>query len=150
MRTRIAIAFLLLATPAFGQRAAQPALGESAQGMLGTWELSNAARDKKCTAIFKDTRTQVGMRVEFDSNCATAFPLMAQVAGWSFPDGDLLRLFDSAGRMLTEFSEVEDGIYEAPTPGVGVLFLQNPAAAARKPDEEPEPPPVPPAPAPQR
>jgi hypothetical protein len=28
-----------------------------------------------------------------------------------------------------QFSEVEDSIFEAPTPGVGVLFLQNPAAA---------------------
>ena len=32
-----------------------------------------------------------------------------------------------------EFSEVEDGIFEAPTPGVGVLFLQNAAAAAAPP-----------------
>ncbi len=29
-----------------------------------------------------------------------------------------------------EFSEVEDGIFEAPTPGVGVLFLQSAAAPA--------------------
>ena len=35
--------------------------------------------------------------------------------------------------MLVEFSEVEDRIYEAPTPGVGVLFLQNAAAAAPAP-----------------
>jgi hypothetical protein len=133
MRTRIACAVLLLATPALAQKA-QP-LGDSAQAMLGTWELSNAARDRACTAVFKDTRTQVGLRVEFDRNCAAAFPITTEVAGWTFPDGDLLRLVDSAGRTLTEFSEVEDGIYEAPTPGIGVLFLQNPAAAAQKPDD---------------
>src|SRR3569833_1148081 len=99
MRTQAAvIALLLLATPALAQRAAHP------------------ARDGICTAIFKDTRAQVGMRVEFDRSCAAAFPLTTEVAGWSFPDGDLLRLFDSAGHTLTEFSEVEDGIYEAPTP----------------------------------
>jgi hypothetical protein len=40
---------------------------------------------------------------------------------------------DARGRSLIEFSEVEDGIFEAPTPGVGVLFLQNAAAAAAPP-----------------
>ena len=54
---------------------------------------------------------------------------MSDVAGWDFPDNDLLRLLDAQGKSLVEFSEVEDGIYEAPTPGVGVLFLQNAAAA---------------------
>ena len=42
------------------------------------------------------------------------------------------------GKALVEFSEVEDGIYEAPTPGVGVLFLQNAAAAAGPPEKPPE------------
>ena len=65
--------------------------------------------------------------------------MVASVAGWIFPEDDLLRLVDAEGRTLAEFSEVEDGIYEAPTPGVGVMFLQNPAAAARKPDADPEP-----------
>ena len=107
--------------------------------MVGAWELSNAERNRTCTATFKNTRAAVGWRVEFDKNCATVFPLIATAAGWTFPEGDLLRLLDADGRTLTEFSEVEDGIYEAPTPGIGVLFLQNPEAAARKPEDAPEP-----------
>ena len=55
---------------------------------------------------------------------------MNDVVGWDYPENDLLRLLDAQGKSLVEFSEVEDGIYEAPTPGVGVLFLQNAAAAA--------------------
>ena len=47
------------------------------------------------------------------------------------PRNDLLYLLDARGRTLVEFSEVEDSIFEAPTPGVGVLFLQNAAAAGR-------------------
>ena len=62
------------------------------------------------------------------------FRWCADVAGWTFPDNDLLRLLDAQGKALVEFSEVEDGIYEAPTPGVGVLFLQN--AARRRPAAE--------------
>jgi hypothetical protein len=138
---------VLLATPALAQKAPPPALGEQAKGMLGAWEFSNAERDRICTATFRNGRTAAGFRVEFDRDCATKFPLIADVAGWTYPDDDLLRFFDAQGRVLVEFSEVEDGIFEAPTPGVGVLFLQNAAAAARPPDEEPEAQPAAPPPA---
>jgi Protease inhibitor Inh len=113
-------------------------LGESAKAVVGTWEFSNAERDKKCTATFSGERTPVGFKVEFDANCVSQFPLVADVAGWNFPDNDLLHLIDAQGKVLVEFSEVEDGIYEAPTPGVGVLFLQNPVAAAGPPEKPPE------------
>ena len=96
----------------------------SAKGLIGTWEFSNADRDKICTATFKSDPTPVGFKVEFDKNCASLFPLVADVAGWVFPDNDLLRLLDAQRKTLIEFSEVEDSIYEAPTPGLGVLFLQ--------------------------
>lgn len=125
---------LLWAAPAAAQA---PTLGDSAQALIGSWEFSNADRDKRCTATFKQDRTAVGFKVEFDANCGALFPLVNEVAGWTFPDNDLLRLLDAQGRALVEFSEVETGIYEAPTPGVGVLFLQNAAAA--------EPTPKPPA-----
>jgi protease inhibitor Inh len=139
MRTAGLIALFLIASPALAQKAPAPAQSESEQDMVGTWELSNAERNKTCTATFKNTRSPVGWRLEFDKNCAAVFPVIASAAGWTFPDGDLLRLIDAEGRTLTEFSEVEDGIYEAPTPGIGVLFLQNPEAAARKPEDTPEP-----------
>src|SRR3954447_20275577 len=143
MRTLAALSLVLLfAHPALAQRAPAapaPQLGDSAQNMLGSRVLSNAERNKICTATFKNARTPVGLRIEFDPNCAALFPLVSTVAGWVFPDGDLLRLVDSSGATLAEFSEVEDGIYEAPTPGVSVLFLQNAEAAARKPEQNPEP-----------
>jgi protease inhibitor Inh len=105
------------------------ALGDSAKGVIGVWEFSNAERDKACAITFKADATKVGFKVEFDKACADLFPVVADVAGWTFPDNDLLRLLDAQGKVLVEFSEVEDGIYEAPTPGLGVLFLQNAASA---------------------
>jgi Protease inhibitor Inh len=114
-----------------------PAIGESARKLVGSWEFSNADRDKKCTATFSADRSTVGFKVEFDQSCAAQFPLVTDVAGWNFPDNDLLHLLDAQGKVLVEFSEVEDGIYEAPTPGVGVLFLQNAAAAAGPPPKPP-------------
>jgi len=131
----VLLAWLCLTAVAPAQTAA--ALGESAKGVLGSWEFSNADRDKICTATFKSDPTPVGFKVEFDKNCGNLFPLINDVAGWKFPDNDLLYLLDGSGKALVEFSEVEDGIYEAPTPGIGVLFLQN-AASAGPPPKPPE------------
>jgi hypothetical protein len=127
------------AAPAWAQTAAPQSnalantLGDSAKALMGTWEFSNADRDKICSATFKADATKVGFKVEFDSACAGLFPIVNDVAGWVFPDNDLLRLLDAQGKVLVEFSEVEDGIYEAPTPGLGVLFLQNAASAGPPP-----------------
>jgi len=117
---------------------AQPALGDSAKALIGSWEFSNADRDKRCTATFSAKRTKVGYEVTFNEDCNKLFPLVDEIAGWVFPDNDLLRLVDADGRALVEFSEVEDGIYEAPTPGLGVLFLQNAAVAAGTPAKLPD------------
>src|ERR1035438_5829197 len=60
------------------------------------------ARDKICTVTFKSDRTTVGFTVEFDKNCANLFPLVADVAGWNFPENDLLRLLEAQGKSLVE------------------------------------------------
>lgn len=135
-RFLIGLAALCLAFAASAQAPPAP-FGDSAKGLVGTWEFSNADHDKICTVTFKSDPAKVGFKVEFDPNCAALFPLVADVVGWKFPDNDLLSLLDVQGKALVEFSEVEDGIYEAPTPGVGVLFLQN-AAAAGAPPKPPE------------
>lgn len=124
--------------PAQAPAAPVPAMGDSAKGLIGSWEFSNADRDKRCTATFSAKRTKVGNEVTFNEDCNKLFPLIDDIAGWTFPDNDLLRLVDADGRALIEFSEVEDGVYEAPTPGLGVLFLQNAASAAGTPAKLPD------------
>ena len=137
MRLRPTLAGLVLAVAGAAFAQGPPTLGDSAKEIVGTWEFSNADRDKICTATFKSDPMPVGFKVEFDKNCVNLFPIIADVAGWIFPESDLLRLIDAQRKTLIEFSEVEDGIYEAPTPGLGVLFLQN-AAAAGPPPKPPE------------
>jgi hypothetical protein len=128
IRLLIGLFALTLVTAALAQT--PPVLGDAAKAMLGDWEFSNAARDKVCTATFKRDAVKVGFKVAFDANCASLFPLVEKIAGWRFSEGDNLFLLDADGKPLAEFSEVESGIFEAPTPGVGVLFLQAPGAAA--------------------
>jgi hypothetical protein len=113
--------------------ATAPALSEEAKALLGTWEFSNADRDKICAVTLKADPAALGYKIEFDNRCPAAFPIVNDIVGWRFTENELLRFLDSAGKALVEFSEVENGIYEAPTPGLGVLFLQNAAAAAPPP-----------------
>jgi hypothetical protein len=117
-----------------------PALNEAANAMVGLWELSTADHTKHCNVTFKGGHVKLGYRIEFDPSCAIAFPLVQRIAAWRYPENDLLYLLDAEGKAQIEFSEAEDGMFEAPTPGVGVLILQNPNAASR-PIEDDEPPP---------
>jgi hypothetical protein len=132
----IAAVAALLCAPAFAQKAT---LTDSAKDMIevGTWEFSNADRDRSCHVTFKRDAVSVGFKLEFEPTCANLFPLLRDVAGWKYPQDDLLYLMDAQGKSVIEFSEVEDGMFEAPTPGIGVVFLQNPAATGPAPVKKP-------------
>jgi hypothetical protein len=129
--SRIIFGLVFLALAAVSAQA--QTINEQAKAMLGTWEFSTAERDKICNITFKADRGASGYRVEFDAKCVADFPLLRDVAGWTYSDNDLLNFVDPRGKSLVEFSEVESGMYEAPTPGFGVLFLQNAAEAAVQP-----------------
>ena len=131
----LAFAVSFAALPAAAQNAAP---NESEKGMTGDWELSNAGRDMMCAATFSTDKATGGFKVQLDPKCAELFPPLKDVAAWKYPENDLLRLVDNKGKSLIEFSEVESGIFEAPTQGVGILFLQHPGDAGPppKPPEE--------------
>ena len=131
----ILVAALVVSGGALAQP--KPELDESAKAMIGAWELSNAARDKICTVTFSAAAVKIGYKLTFAPDCAGLFPLVQNIAGWRYPQDDLLYWLDAQGKALVEFSEVEDGIFEAPTPGVGVLLLHNPAMAQPDNNENP-------------
>src|SRR3954447_14397398 len=124
-----------LATPLLAQAQApavaapevvtEPAPPAPPRTMPGSWEFSNADREKTCTITFRNEATKVGKRVEFEPKCATLFPFIPEIAGWRLSENDFLRLLDAQGNSVLEFSEVESGIFEAPKPGEGVPFIQN-------------------------
>jgi protease inhibitor Inh len=111
--------------------AAPPAAPEFAgapppRSLIGSWEFSNADREKICTVTFRNDAAKVGKKLDFDPACADVFPFTRDIAGWRQNDNDFLRLLDAQGNSVLEFSEVESGIFEAPKPGEGILFIQNP------------------------
>ncbi|HWL31488.1 MAG TPA: AprI/Inh family metalloprotease inhibitor [Xanthobacteraceae bacterium] len=105
-----------------------PQQGEPAperRTMVGSWEFSNADREKTCTVTFRNDASKVGKRIEFDPACAALFPFVRDIIGWQQAENDFLRLLDGQGHSVLEFSEVENGMFEAPRAGEGILFIQN-------------------------
>jgi len=137
MPRRIFLLAFILAVAPFGGAHPAPALApapsEAAKAMVGAWEFSNADRDKICTITFKADSIAIGMKLEFDPACGRLFPFIKEIAGWRRAENDFLRLLNAKGRSVLEFSEVESGMFEAPRPGQGILFIQAAAAAAPAP-----------------
>jgi len=135
MIPRSLIALLCLLSLIAGARA-QAQVSDDAKAMAeGTWEFSNADRDKRCTLTFRTDAAATGMRLEFDRGCAGLFPFVKEIVGWSRGQNDFLRLLDAKGQSVLEFSEVESRIFEAPRPGEGILFIQASTAVGPPPKE---------------
>jgi hypothetical protein len=107
---------------------AESAVSEAAQNMVGGWELSNADRDRRCQLGFSVEPVPGGYRIEVDAICATAFPSVADVVAWNFGPNEVLRLIDSKGTAVLEFTEVENGMFESERGAEGLLFLQTQAS----------------------
>lgn len=102
---------------------------DAEKAMVGTWEISNADRDKTCIVTLKAEAS----KVEFDKACIPNLPMMKDVVQWKVASDDAVQLLDARGKTLVEFTEVESGMYETERVGEGVFFLQSPAAAGPPP-----------------
>ncbi len=133
MKRGAVLGFVLLA--AFcGHAAAQaPEPSEAVKAIAGVWEFTNADRDKVCSITLRTDPVASAMRAEFDRACAGKYPFTGRIVGWTLAENDFLRLVESGGGTLLEFSEVEAGVYEAPMPGEGILFIQKATAAGPQP-----------------
>ncbi|MEA2993591.1 MAG: hypothetical protein QOD40_2511 [Alphaproteobacteria bacterium] len=126
----IAIVLLSAFLALTGKASAQtPPQSDAAKAMLGTWEISNADRDKICMVTFRPEPAPGGSKLEFDKTCPEVFALTKGVTAWTLGARDALRLVDAKGKTILELTEVESGMFEGERPGEGLYFLQNLAAA---------------------
>jgi len=124
-RSGLALLVLLsLALPARAQQ--QDALKKE---MVGQWELSTTERSKTCVVTMKTEGAAQALKIELEPACAAALPFTKEIVAWSIKGLDIVRLQDSAGQPVIDFTEVESGIFEGLRQGEGVYILQNLAAA---------------------
>jgi hypothetical protein len=98
--------------------------------MIGQWELSTTERSKTCVVTLKSDSTPQGLKLELEPGCAAALPFTKDIAAWDIKGlGDIVRLQDTGGQPVIDFTEVETGIFEGLRTGEGIYILQNLAAA---------------------
>jgi len=97
--------------------------------MIGQWELSTAERSKTCVVTLKNDATPQGLKLELEPGCAAALPFTKAITAWNIRGLDIVRLQDSTGESVIDFTEVESGIFEGLRQGEGIYILQNLAAA---------------------
>jgi hypothetical protein len=130
MKFRLSLSFaslsmlVVIASPAHAQDAAT-----LKKSMIGQWELSTTERSKTCVVTLKPDSTPQGLKLELEPACAAALPFTKDITGWNIKGLDIVRLQDSTGEAVLDFTEVEAGILEGVRPGEGVYILQNLAAA---------------------
>lgn len=123
----ITLTSLLLLWVSGGEVRAQAS--DAVNAMVGTWEISNADRDRTCSVTFKSDAAGSAFKLELDKGCTTSLPMMKDVALWKIGSDDSVQLLDAKGRTLVEFTEVENGMYNTERPNEGVFFLQTPGSA---------------------
>jgi Protease inhibitor Inh len=128
-RARLFAAMATLGICITSASAQAPEPSEAARAMVGAWEISNAARDKTCPLTFAvEPAAEGGYRLELDPTCTATFPAMKQVAAWAMGPKDTVRLVDTRGAVILDFSEVETRMYEAERKGEGLYFMRTQAA----------------------
>jgi hypothetical protein len=128
MRLRACLFVFGLAFFAGSAQGQAPAPSDAAKAMVGGWEISNAARDKTCPVTFTLDAAGSGFKVELDAGCGAAFPSLKDVGVWGIGPKDSVRMFDSKGALVLDFTEVESQMYEAERQGEGLFFMRTLAA----------------------
>lgn len=133
MRNRLALAIAVIATSLAGSTAAQSAepidiatLDEAGQGdILGAWIISDQAGAKTCRVTFGSEATIGGYVIEVDPACATAFPVMDEVAAWRLYENWQIVLADATRKELIRFSTPDDA-YVAEPETDGIFTISRP------------------------
>ena len=128
MLARIGFAVIALGLGTAVAHAQAPEASDAAKDMVGAWEISNAARDKTCPLSFSLDAVTGGFKLELDEACGAAFPSLKDVTAWAMGPNDAVRLFNSKGAVVLEFTEVESFMYEAERKGEGLFFMRTQAA----------------------
>jgi hypothetical protein len=124
MRGGVVFAVIALGLSSIDAPAQAPTPTEAVQAMVGAWEISNAARDKTCPVVFSLDAAERGFKLELDPGCGAAFPSLKDAAAWGMGPNDSVRLFDSKGALILDFTEVEAHMFEGERKGEGLFFMR--------------------------
>ena len=114
-RAAFAIALAVLTQPAnaydfeplkpLDTREVDPAL---VKGVFGSYEIRDKAGRKRCRIVLTQQQAIGGYAVEAAPDCAKAFPVMADIAGWRLLEGWTIDLIDPLRKTRIRFSTPDE------------------------------------------
>lgn len=122
-----AVIVLLTAAPATAQ-SGEPidiaTLDQAARdGVLGGWIVSDQSHAKSCRVTFSDEPAIGGYAIEIDPACATAFPVMEEVAAWRLYESWEIVFSDATRKELIRFTTPDESYVATPeTDGIFTIF----------------------------
>jgi hypothetical protein len=123
--------FLAAGLVACGGVAARAA-PERAEAVSGQWELSRDETGLKCRlALRVETAANAQRILALPYGCRKAFPILADVQGWVFPESGQVLFVNSAGNALLVFNAASDEYLTATGPDNATYRLTSTRALAR-------------------
>ena len=114
-RAVLAVALAAVAQPAHAYdfeplkpldtREVNPAL---VMGAFGAYEIRDKAGKKRCRIVLTQQPAIGGYGVELAPDCAKAFPVMADIAGWRLLEGWTIDLIDPLRKTRVRFSTPDE------------------------------------------
>lgn len=129
MRTVLLLLALAVSGPAMAETARPAAAAkvpDEVKELAGPFELTDAEGHRRCAMALEARSQGAGFALTFDKpTCVGAMPFLSSVTAWTRGPASSIRLTDGTGRVVAEFGETEDGLYEMARPGEGVFFLSH-------------------------
>jgi hypothetical protein len=98
---RLALAFLVIASPAFAAEKLAPP--RTVEAMLGDVGVFNTAGEDACSVLLYEDEVPGGYRIEQYEGCDKAFPVMAKVKAWRAYANKEMAFADETGKDLIRF-----------------------------------------------
>lgn len=115
MRLAVAVALVALAQPVraydfepvkpLDTREVDPAMLKDA---FGAYEIRDKAGKRRCRVVLTQQQAIGGYAVELAPDCAKAFPVMADIAGWRLLEGWTIDLIDALRKTRVRFSTPDE------------------------------------------
>jgi hypothetical protein len=105
------------------------------KGAFGPHEIRDKAGKKRCRIVLTQQQAIGGYAVELTPDCAKAFPVMADIAGWRLPEGWAIDLIDPLRKTRVRFSTPDERYVPSGNPAdiAGMDELRKLPDAAAKP-----------------
>lgn len=109
-----------------GSAAAAP--HSAAEALAREYRLTSADGKRRCALTLGSGAAGPGFSLALDRAACAEIAFAAVVAAWAPDAAGSIRLLDSRGQLVAEFTEAAEGSFEALREGDGVYFLEPPAA----------------------